>query len=127
VPWCGAGRAGFAVAVHHHRSRAEAEALVAEIARAGGKAVGSPPTWPTRLAVQSLLPEPRRRSDRSASWSTTPRLLERYGGDRQPPGLGRAYAIICARLRAEPGIRGAAPAGFAGGAIINLPRRAVWT
>src|SRR5438067_2398106 len=30
---------GFAVAVHHHRSKTEAEAVVAEIDKAGGKAV----------------------------------------------------------------------------------------
>jgi len=41
--------AGFAVAVHHHRSARRAEGLVAEIARAGGTAVAPPPTWPTRL------------------------------------------------------------------------------
>src|SRR5207247_6578551 len=31
--------AGFAVAIHHHRSQEEAQALAAEIARSGGKAV----------------------------------------------------------------------------------------
>src|SRR5205085_9375306 len=31
--------AGFAVAIHHHRSRAEAAALAKEIGHAGGKAI----------------------------------------------------------------------------------------
>ena len=49
--------AGFAVAVHHHRSRAEAEALVGEIARAGGTAVALAADLADEAAVQNLLRE----------------------------------------------------------------------
>jgi len=49
--------AGFAVAVHHHRSGAEAEALVAEIGRAGGTAVALAADLADEAAVQSLLPQ----------------------------------------------------------------------
>ena len=48
---------GFAVAVHHHRSRAEAEALVDEIAQAGGTAVALAADLADEAAVQSLLPQ----------------------------------------------------------------------
>ncbi len=53
----GLAEAGFAVAVHHHRSRAEAEALVAEIARTGGKAVALAADLADEAAVRRLLPE----------------------------------------------------------------------
>ena len=49
--------AGFAVAVHHHRSRAEAEGLVAEIARAGGTAVALAADLADEAAVKRLLPQ----------------------------------------------------------------------
>jgi NAD(P)-dependent dehydrogenase (short-subunit alcohol dehydrogenase family) len=47
---------GHAVAVHHHRSRAAAEALVADIARAGGKAVALAADLRDEAAVRDLLP-----------------------------------------------------------------------
>jgi NAD(P)-dependent dehydrogenase (short-subunit alcohol dehydrogenase family) len=47
---------GFAVAVHHHRSRDEADALVAEIAEAGGKAVALAADLADEAAVKALLP-----------------------------------------------------------------------
>jgi len=49
--------AGFAVAVHHHRSHAEAATLVAEIARTGGKAIALAADLADEAAVQRLLPE----------------------------------------------------------------------
>ena len=49
--------AGFAVAVHHHRSRKEAAALVAGIARAGGTAVALAADLADEAAVQRLLPQ----------------------------------------------------------------------
>jgi len=49
--------AGFAVAVHHHRSRAAAEALVVEIAQAGGKAIALAADLADEVAVQRLLAE----------------------------------------------------------------------
>jgi NAD(P)-dependent dehydrogenase (short-subunit alcohol dehydrogenase family) len=48
---------GFAVAVHHQHSRAEAEGLVAEIARAGGRAVALAADLAEEAAVKRLLPQ----------------------------------------------------------------------
>lgn len=48
--------AGFAVAIHHHRSGAEAGALAGEIARAGGKAVALAADLADERAVGELLP-----------------------------------------------------------------------
>ncbi len=47
--------AGYAVAVHHHRSQREADALVGEIARAGGKAVALAADLADEAAVKQLL------------------------------------------------------------------------
>ncbi|HEV2334307.1 MAG TPA: SDR family oxidoreductase [Stellaceae bacterium] len=47
---------GFAVAVHHHRSRDAAESLVAEIAGAGGKAIALGADLADEAAVKTLLP-----------------------------------------------------------------------
>lgn len=48
--------AGYAVAVHHHASRAAADALAAEIARAGGRAVALAADLADEAAVRDLLP-----------------------------------------------------------------------
>jgi NAD(P)-dependent dehydrogenase (short-subunit alcohol dehydrogenase family) len=48
--------AGFAVAVHHHRSGAEARALAAEIRRNGGKSVPLAADLADERAVAGLLP-----------------------------------------------------------------------
>lgn len=50
-------QAGYAVAVHHHSSRAEADAVVAEIAARGGKAVALAADLADEDAVTQLLPE----------------------------------------------------------------------
>jgi len=47
---------GFAVAIHHHRSHKEAEALTAEIVQAGGKAVALMADLADEGAVAELLP-----------------------------------------------------------------------
>lgn len=47
---------GFAVAVHHHRSQAEAEAVVAEIGKAGGNAVALAADLIDEDSVKELLP-----------------------------------------------------------------------
>lgn len=49
--------AGYAVAVHHHASRAAADELVAEIGRGGGKAVALAADLADETAVKKLLPE----------------------------------------------------------------------
>jgi len=49
--------AGYAVAVHHHSSHAEAEALVAEIASSGGKALAFAADLSDETAVGKLLPD----------------------------------------------------------------------
>jgi NAD(P)-dependent dehydrogenase (short-subunit alcohol dehydrogenase family) len=48
--------AGFAVAVHHHRSHREAEALVAAITRAGGRAAALAADLADERAVAALVP-----------------------------------------------------------------------
>jgi NAD(P)-dependent dehydrogenase (short-subunit alcohol dehydrogenase family) len=48
--------AGFAVAIHHHHSRKEADALAAEIARTGGKAVALMADLADEAAIAELLP-----------------------------------------------------------------------
>jgi NAD(P)-dependent dehydrogenase (short-subunit alcohol dehydrogenase family) len=47
---------GFAVAVHHHRSATDAEAVVTEIGKAGGKAVALAADLADEDAVKELLP-----------------------------------------------------------------------
>jgi NAD(P)-dependent dehydrogenase (short-subunit alcohol dehydrogenase family) len=47
---------GFAVAIHHHRSHEEAEALAAEIVQAGGKAVALMADLADEAAAAELLP-----------------------------------------------------------------------
>ena len=47
--------AGFAVAVHYQRSRAEADALVAEIAKAGGKAAAIRANLRTEAEIAGLI------------------------------------------------------------------------
>src|SRR5439155_24543894 len=49
--------AGYAVALHHHQSRSEATALVAEITAKGGKAVALAADLADEAAVTNLLPE----------------------------------------------------------------------
>ena len=49
--------AGYAVAVHHHSSRTEADGVVAEIAQAGGRAVALAADLADEAAVKRLLPE----------------------------------------------------------------------
>ncbi|HXQ50840.1 MAG TPA: SDR family oxidoreductase [Stellaceae bacterium] len=50
------GADGWAVAVHHHRSQAQAEAVVAEISRAGGKAVAIAADLTSEAATERLVP-----------------------------------------------------------------------
>jgi NAD(P)-dependent dehydrogenase (short-subunit alcohol dehydrogenase family) len=50
------GAEGWAVAVHYHRSRAEAEAVVQEIAAAGGRAVAIAADLAQEAQVETLLP-----------------------------------------------------------------------
>jgi len=119
--------AGFAVAVHHHRSGAEAEALVAEIARAGGAAVALAADLADEAAVQSLLPQAAAVlgpigvlvNNASVFENDTVATVSRQGWDahlainlRAPFVLSQEFA---ARLPPD-----------AGGAIINLLDERVW-
>jgi NAD(P)-dependent dehydrogenase (short-subunit alcohol dehydrogenase family) len=49
--------AGYAIAVHHRQSRADAEALVAQIERRGGKAVALSADLADEEAVKALVPQ----------------------------------------------------------------------
>jgi len=118
---------GFAVAVHHHRSRAEAEALVAEIARAGGKAMALAADLADEAAVKRLLPQAASAlgpigvlvNNASVFENDTVANVSRQGWDahmainlRAPFVLSQQFA---ARLPPD-----------AGGAIINLLDERVW-
>jgi NAD(P)-dependent dehydrogenase (short-subunit alcohol dehydrogenase family) len=52
----GLAEAGYAVAIHHHRSQAEADALADEICRRGGKALALAADLADENAVKRLLP-----------------------------------------------------------------------
>ena len=119
--------AGYAVAVHHHASHAEAEALVAEISRAGGRAVALAADLADEAAVKRLLPrrDGGARADRRAGQQRLD-IRERHGRDGDARELGRASRGQSARaVRADPGIRGAAAAD-AGGVVVNLLDQRVW-
>ncbi len=49
--------AGYAVAIHHHRSHAKAKALAAQICQGGGKAIALAADLADEAAVKRLLPE----------------------------------------------------------------------
>ena len=119
--------AGFAVAVHHHRSRGEAEALVAEVISAGGRAVALAADLIDEAAVRSLLPQAAAAlgpigvlvNNASVFENDTAATVSRQGWDanmainlRAPFVLTQEFA---ARLPPD-----------AGGAIINLLDERVW-
>ena len=113
--------------MHYHASDAAAEALVAEIARAGGKAVALAADLADEAAVRdAAAARRRRRSARSGCWSTMPRSSRTI---RSPPRRARAGTASrgqsAGSVCADPGFRGAAAAD-AGGAVVNLLDERVW-
>jgi NAD(P)-dependent dehydrogenase (short-subunit alcohol dehydrogenase family) len=119
--------AGFAVAVHHHRSGADAEALVAEIARGGGTAVALAADLADEAAVKRLLPQAAAAlgpigvlvNNASVFENDTVAAVSREGWDahmainlRAPFVLSQEFA---ARLPSD-----------AGGAVVNLLDEWVW-
>ncbi len=123
----GLAEAGFAVAVHHHRSRAEAEALVAEIARTGGKAVALAADLADEAAVRRLLPEA------AAVLGPIGVLVNNasiFGNDTMSTATRESWdAHLAINLRA-PFVLGQEFAAQlppeAGGAIVNLLDERVW-
>ena len=123
----GLAEAGFAVAVHHHRSRAEAEALVAEIARTGGKAVALAADLADEAAVRHLLPEA------AAALGPIGVLINNasiFGNDTMSTATRESWdAHLAINLRApfvlSQEFAARLPAD-AGGAIINLLDERVW-
>ena len=118
---------GFAVAVHHHRSRAEAEALVAEIVRAGGAAVALAADLADEAAVQSLLPQAAAAlgpigvlvNNASIFENDTAATVSRQGWDAHMAiNLRAPFVLIqefAARLPPD-----------AGGAVVNVLDQRVW-
>lgn len=119
--------AGFAVAVHHHRSRADADALVAEIARAGGKAIALAADLADEAAVTTLLPQAIAAlgpigvlvNNASIFENDTVATASREGWDAHMAiNLRAPFVLIqefAARLPAD-----------AGGAVVNLLDERIW-
>jgi NAD(P)-dependent dehydrogenase (short-subunit alcohol dehydrogenase family) len=118
---------GFAVAVHHHRSQWDAEAVVAEIGKTGGRAMALAADLADEGAVKSLL---RRAADAfgpigvlvnnaSIFESDTVMTASRDSWDRHLAINLRAPFVLmqefAARLPAE-----------SGGVIVNLLDERVW-
>ena len=120
--------AGFAVAVHCHRSTAEAEATCERHSRPGVGLACSPADLADEAAVARLVPAQRRRSGRSACWSTTPARSSATSGTARRARAGTRHL--------EPNLRApfvliqhfarALPAG-AEGVVVNMLDQRVWS
>jgi NAD(P)-dependent dehydrogenase (short-subunit alcohol dehydrogenase family) len=119
--------AGFGVAVHHHRSRQEADALVAGIARAGGTAIALAGDLAEEAAVKRLLPEAVAGlgpigvlvNNASVFENDTVATVSRQGWDAHLAINLRAPFVLSQEFAAQ------LPPD-AGGAIINLLDERVW-
>ncbi len=119
--------AGYAVAIHHHRSGAAADALVSRIAQAGGKAVALAADLADEAAVTSLLPRAIAAlgpvgilvNNASIFENDTVASASREGWDAHMAiNLRAPFVLIqefAARLPAD-----------AGGAVVNLIDERIW-
>jgi NAD(P)-dependent dehydrogenase (short-subunit alcohol dehydrogenase family) len=119
--------AGFAVAVHHHRSGTEAEAVVTEIVRAGGRAVALAADLADEAAVKDLLPRAAAAlgpigvlvNNASVFENDTVATVTHQGWDAHMAINLRAPFVLmqefAARLPSD-----------AGGAVVNLLDERVW-
>jgi len=113
--------AGYAIALHHHQSRSEATALVAEITAKGGKAVALAADLADEAAVTNLLPEATAAlgpigvlvNNASIFENDTVANASREGWDAHMAINLRAPFVLTQQFAAL------LPAG-AGGAIVNL-------
>ena len=118
---------GYAVAVHYHGSKAEAEGVVAEIERSGGKAVALAADLADEAAVEALLPQAEAAlgpigvlvNNASLFENDTAATVTRDSWDRHLAVNLRAPFVLmqelAARLPAE-----------AGGVVVNLLDERVW-
>jgi NAD(P)-dependent dehydrogenase (short-subunit alcohol dehydrogenase family) len=119
--------AGYAVAVHHYRSQGEADALVDEIARAGGRAVALAADLAEEDAVRELLPRAAAQlgpigvlvNNASIFENDTLGTVSRQGWDAHlAVNLRAPFVLIQEFARRLP--------TDAGGAIVNLLDERVW-
>ena len=119
--------AGYAVAIHHHRSRADAAALAAEAARRGGKAVALAADLADEAAVTELLPAATAAlgpigvlvNNASIFGDDTARTATRESWDAHLAINLRAPFVLSQKFAAL------LPQG-AGGAVVNLLDERVW-
>ena len=119
--------AGYAVAIHHHASRAEAEALAAEIMEAGGNAVALVADLADEAAVRQLLPRAAAAlgpvgvlvNNASIFENDTVATATRESWDRHLAVNLRAPFVLIQEFAA------ALPAE-SGGAVVNLLDERVW-
>jgi len=119
--------AGHAVAIHHHRSSAAADALAAEIIKAGGKAIAVAADLADEAAVKRLLPEAMAAlgpigvlvNNASIFENDTVATASRDGWDSHMAINLRAPFVLTQQFAAL------LPAD-AGGAVINLLDERVW-
>ena len=119
--------AGYAVAIHHHQSRKEAEALAAEIVRAGGKAVALMADLADEAATAELLPRAAAAlgpigclvNNASIFENDTVATTTRDGWDRHlAVNLRAPFVLMQSFERHLP--------AEAGGVIVNLLDERVW-
>jgi NAD(P)-dependent dehydrogenase (short-subunit alcohol dehydrogenase family) len=119
--------AGYAVAIHYHRSRAEADALVGEVAGAGGKALALAADLADEAAVKRLLPEAVAAlgpigvlvNNGSIFENDTVATASREGWDAHMAINLRAPFVLTQEFAALL-------PGDAGGAVVNLLDERVW-
>jgi NAD(P)-dependent dehydrogenase (short-subunit alcohol dehydrogenase family) len=118
---------GYAVAVHHHRSKADAEAVAAKIARRGGRALALAADLADEDSVKSLLPRASAAlgpigvlvNNASIFENDTVETATRDSWDRHLAVNLRAPFVLIQEFAAR------LPAN-AGGAIVNLLDERVW-
>jgi NAD(P)-dependent dehydrogenase (short-subunit alcohol dehydrogenase family) len=123
----GLADAGYAVAIHHHRSRVEADALAGEIAGAGGKAIALAADLADEAAVKRLLPDATAAlgpigvlvNNASIFENDTVATASREGWDAHMAINLRAPFVLTQQFAAL------LPAD-AGGAVVNLLDERVW-
>jgi NAD(P)-dependent dehydrogenase (short-subunit alcohol dehydrogenase family) len=118
---------GFAVAIHHHRSRQKAEALAAEIVEAGGKAAALMADLADEGAVAELLPRAAAAlgpvgclvNNASIFENDTAATASRDSWDRHlAVNLRASFVLMQSFARYLP--------AEAGGVIVNLLDERVW-
>jgi NAD(P)-dependent dehydrogenase (short-subunit alcohol dehydrogenase family) len=122
------GAEGWAVAVHYHRSRGEAEAVAQEIAAAGGRAVAIAADLTQEAEVETLLPRAAEAlgplgllvNNAAVFENDTPLGVTRASWDRHlETNLRAPFVLMQHFARALP--------ASAEGAIVNILDERVWS